>query len=51
MKKYVLSFEEKPNLGLRTFKLPASTNDRLRLTRWMLFLTISVNDYLVTGLS
>ena len=35
MKKSVLSFEEKTtphNLGLPTYKLPASTNNILRLT-------------------
>ena len=33
MKESVLSFVEKNyNLGLPTFKLPASTNDLLRLT-------------------
>jgi len=34
MQKYVLSFEEKQhNLGLPTFKLPASTKHILRLIR------------------
>ena len=35
MKESVLSFEEKThhNLGLPTFKLPASTKNILRLTR------------------
>ena len=32
MKESVLSFEKKHNLGLPTFKLPASTNILLRLT-------------------
>ena len=34
MKECVLSFEKKQhNLGLPTFKLPANTKNRLRLTR------------------
>jgi len=50
LKESVLSFEEqKHNLGLPTFKLPTSTNNRLRLTHQILFLTISVYDYSVIG--
>ena len=46
MKESVVSFEEKKhNFGLPTFKLPASTTHRLRLTHYILFLTISVYDY------
>jgi len=37
--------KKKHNLGLSTFKLPASTKSRLRLTRSILFLTSSVYDY------
>ena len=38
IKESVLSFEEKQhNLGLPTFKLPASTKTLLRLTRSILF--------------
>ena len=33
------------NLGFPTFKLPASTKHILRITRYLLFLTISVYDY------
>ena len=33
------------NLGLPTFKLPASTKTLLRLTRYILSLTSSVYDY------
>ena len=46
MKESVLSFEgKKYNLGLTTFKLPASIKHILRLTRYILFLTSSVCDY------
>ena len=37
--------KEQHNLGLTSFKLPASTNNLLRLTRWILCLTSSVYDY------
>jgi len=47
MKESVLSLKEKkqPNIGFPNFKLPASTNNRLSLTRLILFLTISIYDY------
>ena len=46
MKESVLSFEEKQHdLGLPTFKLPASDKNRLRLTCQILLLKIAVYDY------
>jgi len=45
MKESVVCLKETHNLGLPTFKLPASTTPRLRLTRKLLLLTISVYDY------
>ena len=47
MKESGLSFEE--NLGLPIFKLRTSTESRLRLTRKILFWTISVYDYYDIG--
>jgi len=46
MKESVLGFEEKTTQpGLPIFKLPASTKNLLRQTRYILFLTIPVYDY------
>ena len=45
MKESVLSVEEKQhNLGLPNFKMATSTENRLRITRKILFLTNSVYD-------
>jgi len=43
MKESVLNFEEQ--ITQPTFKMPTSTKSSLRLTRKILFLTISVYEY------
>ena len=46
IKEYVLNVGDKQHsIGLPTFKLTASTKNRLRRTYYRLFLLISVNDY------
>ena len=45
MKESLLSFKEKTTQAWFTFKLLASTVTLLRLTRYILFLMISVYDY------
>ena len=43
--------KQQHNLGLPTFKLPASTKTLLRLTPLILFLMVSVYDYYDIGQS